>query len=103
MLQQDKPDDFVIATGETHSVREFPEEAFAYAGLDWQACVELDPRYLRPTEVDVLQGDSSNAREAFGWRPRTDFKSLVHLMIDADRKILALQLQGKAEEIFRGL
>jgi len=103
MLQLDKPDDFVIATGETHSVREFLEEAFAYAGLDWKSCVELDPRYLRPTEVDILQGDSSKAREAFGWRPKTDFKSLVHLMADADRKILALQLQGKAEEIFRGL
>jgi GDPmannose 4,6-dehydratase len=103
MLQLDKPDDFVIATGETHSVREFLEEAFAYVGLDWKSYVELDPRYIRPTEVDILQGDSSKAREAFGWRPKTDFKSLVHLMIDADRKILALQLQGKAEEIFRGL
>lgn len=103
MLQLDKPDDFVIATGETHSVREFLEEAFAYAGLDWRSYVELDSRYLRPTEVDVLRGDASKARGAFGWRPRTDFKSLVHLMIDADRKILALQLQGKAEEIFRGL
>jgi len=103
MMQQDKPDDFVIATGETHSVREFLKEAFAYAGLDWQSCVELDPRYLRPTEVDLLQGDSSKARVAFGWRPKTDFKSLIHLMVDADRKILALQLKGKAEEIFRGL
>ena len=103
MLQLDKPDDFVIATGQTHSVQEFLEEAFAYAGLDWKMYVEVDPRYLRPTEVDMLQGDSSKARNKFGWQPQTDFKSLIHLMIDADRKILALQLQGKAEEIFRGL
>jgi GDPmannose 4,6-dehydratase len=103
MLQLDKPDDFVIATGQTHSVQEFLEEAFRYAGLDWKSHVDVDQRYFRPTEVDVLQGDSSKARNKFGWRPRTDFKSLIHLMVDADRKILALQLQGKAEEIFRGL
>jgi len=103
MLQLDKPDDFVIATGQTHSVQEFLEEAFAYAGLDWKAYVDVDPRYLRPTEVDLLQGDSSKARNKFGWRPQTDFNSLIHLMVDADRKILALQLQGKGDGIFRGL
>jgi GDPmannose 4,6-dehydratase len=103
ILRQDRPDDYVIATGQSHSVQEFLEEAFAYAGLDWKSYVEMDPRYLRPTEVDMLQGDSSKAHNKFGWQPTTDFKSLIHLMVDADRKILALQLQGKAEEIFRGL
>jgi GDPmannose 4,6-dehydratase len=84
MLQQDKPDDYVIATGETHSVREFLEEAFAYAGLDWREHVVLDPKYLRPAEVDVLLGDPSKARAVLGWRPRVTFKELVRLMVDAD-------------------
>ena len=89
MLQQDAPDDYVIATGETHSVREFLEEAFAYAGLDWQRHVEINPRYFRPTEVDLLIGDPSKARAKLGWKPTTGFRDLVRLMVDADVAALA--------------
>ncbi len=84
MLQQEKPDDFVIATGETHTVREFLEESFSYAGLNWQDHVEFDERYLRPAEVDVLQGDPSKAKKILGWEPKTSFKELVRIMVDAD-------------------
>ncbi len=99
MLQQDTPDDFVIATGESHSVREFGEEAFAYAGLDWQACVEVDTRYFRPSEVDALRGDASKAHAVLGWTPKTGFRELVHLMVDADREQLARQLRGGVEAV----
>ena len=88
MLQQDAPDDYVIATGETHSVQEFLEEAFSYVGLDWREYVGIDPRYYRPAEVDLLVGDASKARKALGWQPKTRFKDLVRLMVDADRHIL---------------
>jgi GDPmannose 4,6-dehydratase len=84
MLQRDQPDDYVVATGETHSVREFLEEAFSYAGLDWQKYVKVDPKYFRPAEVDVLLGDPRKAHQALGWKPRVTFKELVHLMVDAD-------------------
>jgi GDPmannose 4,6-dehydratase len=84
MLQQNEPDDFVIATGETHSVREFVQEAFSYAGLAWRDHVEIDPKYYRPAEVDLLVGDASKARQKLSWTPRTKFKDLVHLMVDAD-------------------
>ncbi len=84
MLQHDQPDDYVIATGETHSVREFLEEAFSYAGLDWRDYVEIDPKYYRPAEVDLLVGDASKARRMLGWKPKTTFKELVRLMVDAD-------------------
>ncbi len=84
MLQRGAPDDYVIATGEAHSVREFLEEAFSYAGLDWRDHVEIDPKYRRPTEVDVLVGDASKAIRELGWKPKTTFKELVHLMVDAD-------------------
>lgn len=84
MLQQDTPDDYVIATGETHSVQEFLELAFARVGLDWREHVETDPRLLRPSEVDWLQGDASKAHRELGWRPATSFEELVHLMVDAD-------------------
>jgi GDPmannose 4,6-dehydratase len=99
MLQQEKPDDFVIATGEGHSVREFVEEAFGYAGLDWQACVEVDTRYFRPSEVDALRGDASKARATLGWQPKTGFRDLVHLMVDADREQLARQIRGGTEAV----
>jgi GDPmannose 4,6-dehydratase len=95
MLQQDRPDDYVIATGETHSVREFCEEAFRYAGLDWEKHVAIDPRYFRPAEVDLLIGDATKARRVLGWEPKTKFKELVHLMVDADLKALTDQLSGK--------
>jgi len=84
MLQQDEPDDYVIATGETNSVRDFLGEAFGYVDLDWQKYVEIDPRYYRPTEVDVLLGDASKARQKLGWRPRVKFRDLVRMMVDAD-------------------
>jgi GDPmannose 4,6-dehydratase len=84
MLQQDTPDDYVIASGETHSVREFLEEAFSYAGLDWREHVVTDPKYLRPAEVDILLGDPAKARAVLGWKPRVSFQQLVRLMVDAD-------------------
>ena len=84
MLQQDRPDDYVIATGETHSVREFLDEAFGHLDLDWKKYVEVDPRYFRPTEVDLLLGDASKAKKILGWKPRVLFKDLVRLMVDAD-------------------
>jgi GDPmannose 4,6-dehydratase len=84
MLQQDKGDDYVVATGESHSVRQMVEEAFGYAGLDHREFVEIDTKYLRPTEVNVLQGDSRKAARALGWKPRTSFTELVRLMVDAD-------------------
>jgi GDPmannose 4,6-dehydratase len=84
MLQRDTPDDYVVATGETHSVREFLEEAFSYAGLDWRQHLVIDPKYFRPAEVDVLLGDAAKARSELGWRPRVTFKALVRLMVDAD-------------------
>ena len=87
MLQQDKPEDFVIATGETHSVREWIEECFNLLGLDWQKFVETDPRYLRPAEVDLLLGDATKARQTLKWEPKVKFKALAKMMIDADLKL----------------
>jgi GDPmannose 4,6-dehydratase len=84
MLQQEKADDYVIATGVSHSVRELVESAFGYAGLDWTKYVRVDPAFLRPAEVDHLVGDSSKARRVFGWEPQVDFKRLVGMMVDAD-------------------
>jgi GDPmannose 4,6-dehydratase len=84
MLQQDEPDDYVIATGETHSVREFCEEAFSYVGLDWQEYVKVDPKYFRPAEVDLLLGDPAKSRRVLGWEPRVAFKELARMMVDAD-------------------
>ncbi|HKY26615.1 MAG TPA: GDP-mannose 4,6-dehydratase [Pyrinomonadaceae bacterium] len=89
MLQHDEPDDFVIATGETHSVEEFLTEAFSYVGLDWHDYVEIDPKYMRPAEVDLLIGDASKAKRKLGWEPRVTFKELVHLMVDADVSMVA--------------
>jgi GDPmannose 4,6-dehydratase len=84
MLQQTQPDDYVIATGETHSVREFLQEAFSYAGLEWEKYVKVDPKYFRPAEVDFLLGDPAKARAALGWKPKVSFHDLVRLMVDAD-------------------
>ena len=86
MLQADKPDDYVLATGETHSVQEFLEEAFGYAGLDWKKHVKTHERYLRPAEVDLLQGDASKAKKQLDWEPKVKFKELVRMMVDADRE-----------------
>ncbi|MBP7049668.1 MAG: GDP-mannose 4,6-dehydratase [Phycisphaerae bacterium] len=87
MLQQDQPDDYVIATGECHSVREFLTEVFGYLDLDWAKHVHTDPRYFRPSEVDLLQGDSSKARRQINWQPRVTFRELARMMVDADMKI----------------
>ena len=87
MLQADQPGDYVIATGETHSVRDFLDEAFGYLDLDWTNYVEVDPRYYRPAEVDVLLGDYSKARQELGWEPAVTFKELVRLMVDHDLKL----------------
>jgi GDPmannose 4,6-dehydratase len=84
MLQQEQPDDYVVATGETHSVREFLEEAFSYLGLHWQDHVVVDPKYFRPAEVDVLLGDPTKARRVLGWQPKVSFRELVRIMVDAD-------------------
>ena len=84
MLQQEQPDDYVIATGETHSVQELLEEAFSYAGLDWRNHLDIDKRYYRPAEVDLLIGDASKAKQKLGWTAGTKFKELVRLMVDAD-------------------
>ena len=95
MLQADEPDDYAIATGETHSVQEAVEVAFARADLDWESHVEIDPRYYRPSEVDVLLGDASKARERLVWEPKVRFKELVELMVDADIAELGDQMAGK--------
>jgi GDPmannose 4,6-dehydratase len=94
MLQQEQPGDYVIGTGESHSVREFVEAAFAHAGLDWRDHVEIDPRYMRPAEVDHLRADPSKARRELGWEPKVGFKKLVRLMVDADAADLRRQLEG---------
>ncbi len=87
MLQQETPDDYVIATGESHSVKEFLDLAFSHAGLDWQKHVEVDPRYFRPTDVDYLQGDSTKARKKFGWEPKIGFDPLVKMMVEHDMEL----------------
>jgi len=86
MMQQDTPEDYVIATGETHSVREFLDEAFGRMDLDWKKYVEIDPRYYRPAEVDLLLGDASKAQRQLNWKPKVHFKELVHMMVDSDVK-----------------
>ncbi|UCE61668.1 MAG: GDP-mannose 4,6-dehydratase [Phycisphaerales bacterium] len=87
MLQQEDPDDYVVATGESCSVREFLDEAFSSLDLDWHDCVEIDPRYLRPTEVDVLLGDASKARDILGWKPTLTMRQLCRMMVDADLQL----------------
>ena len=86
MLQQEKPDDYVIATGESHSVKEFVEEVFSYLDLDWQQYVEIDERYFRPSEVDILLGDASRAKKILDWEPKVTFRELARMMTDADMK-----------------
>jgi GDPmannose 4,6-dehydratase len=93
MLQQDEPDDYVVCTGETHSVREFCELAFGHVGLDWQKHVVIDERFMRPAEVDLLVGDCKKATERLGWTPRTSFRQLVELMVDADLALLSGKLR----------
>jgi len=95
MLQQVEADDYVIATNETHSVKEFLQVAFDHVGLDWSKYVEIDPRYYRPAEVDLLIGDSSKARKKLGWEPKTKFEELTRLMVDADVELLRRHRQGE--------
>ena len=101
MLQQDEPGDFVIATGEAHTVREFVEAAFDHVGLDWERHVEIDPRYFRPAEVDELRGDPSRALEKLGWKARTTFSDLVALMVDSDVRLLEDELSGRMVRVDR--
>jgi GDPmannose 4,6-dehydratase len=95
MLQQPEPDDFVIATGESHSVREFLEVAFRQVGLQWEQYVAIDPNYYRPAEVELLVGDASKAREKLGWQPKTTFQELTRLMVDADVALLKAHREGR--------
>jgi GDPmannose 4,6-dehydratase len=99
MLQQDKPEDFVIGTGECHSVKEFLKEAFGYAGLNSKEYVKVDPRYFRPTEAEVLLADSTKAREKLGWKSKVTFKELVRIMVDADIEAIGLTSPGKGKSI----
>ncbi len=99
MLQQDKPDDYVIGTGETHSVKEFLIEAFGYAGLDWQEHVKTDPRYFRPLDVETLIADATKAKQKLGWQPRITFKDLVKIMVDADMEAVGLEPTGEGKAI----
>jgi GDPmannose 4,6-dehydratase len=93
MLQAQKPDDYVVATGETHSVKEFLSEAFGLVNLRWEDYVRTDPRYFRPTEVDILQGDATKARDLLDWEPRVRFKELVRIMVDADMREVGISLE----------
>lgn len=101
MMQQAEPDDFVVGTGESHSVREFLDEAFGYAGIRWQDHVQIDPRYFRPTEVDFLQSDSSKAKTKLGWEPRIKFHELVRIMVDADLELSGQKPIGEGEKIIK--
>lgn len=95
MLQQDNPDDYVLATGETHTIREFCEEAFGYVGLDYKDYVEVDPRYFRPSEVDLLIGDHSKAKKVLNWEPKVKFRELVKIMMDADLELAEQEANAK--------
>jgi GDPmannose 4,6-dehydratase len=97
MMQQEKPDDYVIATNETHSIREFLDHAFGHVNLDWKKYVEIDPRYYRPAEVDLLIGDYSKAKRQLGWEPKTKFADLVRLMVEADVKLLKDHREGRVK------
>jgi len=101
MLQRDRPEDFVLGMGESHSVREFLEEAFSYAGLDWQEHVKIDPRYFRPSEVDNLIADPGKAKRQLGWDPKIKFDDLVRIMVDADMSGSGLEPIGKGDQILK--
>jgi GDPmannose 4,6-dehydratase len=95
ILQQDQPDDYVLATGETRTVQEFVEEAFARVDLDWRQYVVIDPKFVRPAEVELLLGDPSKAKRVLGWEPKVDFKGLVDMMVDADMDRVAREVAFK--------
>ncbi len=99
MLQQDEPDDYVIGTGECHSVKEFLEETFSYSGLDWEQYVRIDERYFRPTEVELLVADSTKARNKLGWQPKVTFNELARIMVDADMEAIGLKTSSEGKAI----
>jgi GDPmannose 4,6-dehydratase len=99
MLQQDQPDDYVLATGETYSVRQFLDEAFSHLDLDWRPRVEIDPCYFRPAEVDLLLCDASKAKQKLGWSPKVGFKQLVRMMVDADRELVRQEIYGRGSTV----
>lgn len=99
MLQQEKADDYVLGIGESHSVKEFLEEAFQYVGLAWEEYVKIDPQYFRPTEAELLLADSTRAREKLGWEPKITFKGLVRIMVDADMEAMGLKPPGEGKDI----
>jgi GDPmannose 4,6-dehydratase len=99
MMQQENADDYVIGTGEAHSVRDFLDESFGYLNMDWKDYVRIDPRYFRPTEVDHLLADASKARIELNWKPRVFFKDLVHIMVDADLEFLGLESPGEGRKL----
>jgi GDPmannose 4,6-dehydratase len=101
LLQQDRAEDVVLGTGESHSVKEFLEEAFGYADLDWREHVEIDPRYYRPTEVDFLQADAAKARRLLGWAPQVTFRELVRIMVDADMETIGVTPRGEGLQILK--
>jgi GDPmannose 4,6-dehydratase len=101
MLQQDQPGDYVLGTGEAHSVKEFAKEAFSYVGLDWKNHVEIDPRHMRPTEVDFLLADATKAKEKLDWHPKITFRQLVRIMVDADMTEVGMQPIGEGNQILR--
>jgi GDPmannose 4,6-dehydratase len=101
MMQRRQPEDFVIGTGETHSVQEFVEEAFAYAGLDWKKHIKIDPRYYRPTEAVSLIADPGKARETLQWNPKVKFKDLTRIMVDADMRAAGLKPIGEGDNILK--
>ena len=101
ILQQENPDDFVLGTGQVHSVKEFVQEAFSYADLDWQKYVEVDPRYLRPTEVGKLIADPAKAREKLNWQPRVNFNDLAKIMVDSDMRKIGLKPIGEGDKILK--
>lgn len=102
ILQQDQPDDYVIGTGEAHTVREFLDEAFGYLGMDWNEYVQIDPRYFRPTEVDYLLADPSRAKRSLGWQAKVCFRELVRIMVDADLEKMGLTSPGEGRRILEG-
>jgi GDPmannose 4,6-dehydratase len=99
MLQHDRSDDYVVGTGESHSIRDFLDESFGYAGLDWEEFVRIDPRYFRPNEVDFLQADPCKAIKELDWQPRIFFKDLVKIMVDADLELAGLPTKGEGKKI----
>jgi len=101
ILQQENPDDYVVGTGETHSVKEFLTEAFTYAGLDWEKHVRIDQKYFRPTEVEVLIADARKIKEVIGWQPKINFRELVRIMVDTDMEAAGLQPPGEGKAILK--